>query len=247
MLVWLLTSLAYAAEGSHADFSFSGMFWAAGPIAKTVIIMLAMMGLVWLLVSVERLIAFLRARGHSVALAAAIVTPLRNGDVAAAKTLAARQDFKAGYLTALLRVGLAEFEANTDEFGVKAAKRAVEKASNEQLAKLKRGFGILGTIASTAPFVGLFGTTVGVITSFQQMASGAGAGLDSVSVGISEALTTTALGILVAVVAVWTYNFFNAWLDKVGEELASSQADFVDWAEKQLVTRRSVLRAEAGK
>ena len=101
----------------------------------------------------------------------------------------------------------------------------------QEVAKLRRGMPMLATVGSTAPFVGLFGTTFGVINAFQGMAS-AGSGLAAISAGISEALITTGVGIGVAVVGVWLFNYFNNRIDKVTEELTSSEADIMDWAEK---------------
>lgn len=107
---------------------------------------------------------------------------------------------------------------------------------------MKRGMTLLATVGSTAPFVGLFGTTFGVINAFQGMAT-AGSGLASISAGISEALITTGVGIGVAVWGVWLFNYFNSRADKVADELASSESDFMAWAEKQI---QEPLRA-AGK
>jgi biopolymer transport protein ExbB/biopolymer transport protein TolQ len=92
---------------------------------------------------------------------------------------------------------------------------------------------VLATVGSTAPFVGLFGTTFGVINAFQGMAT-AGSGLAAISAGISEALITTGVGIGVAVIGVWLFNYYNHRIEKVTEELTSSEADFMDWAEKLL-------------
>jgi biopolymer transport protein ExbB/biopolymer transport protein TolQ len=123
--------------------------------------------------------------------------------------------------------------ARLDAHGVKNAQRAVDKAHSEEIAKMKRGMTILATTGSTAPFVGLFGTTFGVINAFQGMAT-AGSGLASISAGISEALITTGIGIGVAVVGVWMFNYFNQRMDKIRDELNSSESDFMDWAEKQV-------------
>ena len=91
----------------------------------------------------------------------------------------------------------------------------------EEISKMKRGMTVLATTGSTAPFVGLFGTTFGVINAFQGMAT-AGAGLAGISAGISEALITTGVGIGVAVWGVWLFNYFTARADKVKDELAAS-------------------------
>jgi biopolymer transport protein ExbB/TolQ len=96
---------------------------------------------------------------------------------------------------------------------------------------------ILATVGSTAPFVGLFGTSVGVINAFSGMKESTG--ISAVAGGISEALVTTAFGIFVAVVGVWVYNFFNGRIDKINEELTSSESDFMDWAEKLVQSRQT--------
>ena len=95
---------------------------------------------------------------------------------------------------------------------------------------------ILATVGSTAPFVGLFGTTFGVINAFQGMAT-AGSGLAAISSGISEALITTGVGIGVAVVGVWVFNYFNGRIEKVTDELFSSEADFMAWAIRSAAPR----------
>ena len=122
-------------------------------------------------------------------------------------------------------------DSGSDRFALDNAKRAVSKAYAEEMAKLQRGMTVLATTGSTAPFVGLFGTTFGVINAFQGMAE-AGAGLAAISAGISEALITTGVGIGVAVFGVWLFNYFNFRIQKVQDELNSSEADFVQWAAK---------------
>lgn len=244
MLLSLLIDLAQAAEPAPSSGFTVGEMWShAGIPAKTVIVLLALMLLGCTFVAVERLIAFSRARNQSMQIAASIVGPLRANDIAAAAKVAKDERFKASYLASLLRAGLVELEGRADRHGVDNAHRAVDKVTGEELAKLKRGFAILATTGSTAPFVGLFGTTVGVINAFQGMS--AGAGLSTIGPGIAEALATTALGIAVAIVGVWMYNYFNHRIEKVTEELASSTADFFDWAEKLLQAREP--QAEAGK
>lgn len=246
MLLNLLTDLAHAAGEADpgAGFTVSEMWIHAGILAKLVIVTLIFMLLACLFVSVERLIAFSRARNQSMQVAASIVGPLRANDIAAASKVAKDERFKASYLASLLRVGLIELESRQDRNGVDNAHRAVLKAGGEELAKLKRGFAILATTGSTAPFVGLFGTTVGVINAFQGMS--AGAGLSTIGPGIAEALSTTAMGIAVAIAGVWLYNYFNFRIEKVTEELASSESDFFDWAEKLLQSRQPTA-AESGK
>jgi len=74
---------------------------------------------------------------------------------------------------------------------------------------MKKGLGGLGSISSAAPFIGLFGTVVGIINAFRSMASSGQGGLGAVSAGIAEALFTTAVGLIVAIPAVMAFNYFT--------------------------------------
>ncbi|MBI2387744.1 MAG: MotA/TolQ/ExbB proton channel family protein [Elusimicrobia bacterium] len=98
-------------------------------------------------------------------------------------------------------------------------RRAAERASQRAVAELERGISTLGTIASVAPFIGLFGTVLGVMRAFKDLASAAGAGPGLVAVGISEALICTAAGLLVAIPAVAAFNHFNQKISQFESEL----------------------------
>lgn len=98
----------------------------------------------------------------------------------------------------------------------RGAQRAIDRAA----AVLQRGMPTLGTIASTAPFIGLFGTVVGVMRAFKDLAGAAGAGPGVVAIGISEALVCTAAGLFVAIPAVAAYNFFNSRTQRFTEEMS---------------------------
>ena len=233
MLLLLLESLAYAAEDGASGFTMREIWEHSGAIARAVIIMLIVMFVATILVGIERLIAFNRARSQSMKLAADIAGHLQTGDVSAALMQAQDEQYKLAYLGGLLRAALTELSARFDREGIENAKRAVDKAHMEEISKMKRGMTILATTGSTAPFVGLFGTTFGVINAFQGMAT-AGAGLAGISAGISEALITTGVGIGVAVWGVWLFNYFTARADKVKDELAASEVEIIGWAEKQL-------------
>jgi biopolymer transport protein ExbB/biopolymer transport protein TolQ len=102
---------------------------------------------------------------------------------------------------------------------------ALEDSKAEALIQMKRGLGFLATIGSTAPFVGLFGTVVGIINAFQGIAATGAGGMAAVSGGIAEALVATGLGIFVAIPAVVAFNHFTGKLENFHVELnrASSQ------------------------
>jgi biopolymer transport protein ExbB/TolQ len=232
MLLLLLETIAHAEEeAAGAGFTLTEIWQHSGFLAKSVVVTLALMMIVCVFITVERIIAFNRARSQSMRLAAEIVGPLQKKNIRAALKLAKDEQFKASYLAGLLKAGLGELASRADPHGISNAKRAIDKAHGEELAKMRRGMTILATTGSTAPFVGLFGTTFGVINAFQGMAT-AGSGLASISAGISEALITTGVGIGVAVMGVWMFNYFTFRSEKVSDELRSSEADFLDWAEK---------------
>jgi len=236
MLLFVFQNLAYASAGAEgSDFSLMSMWTSSGFIAKSVIITLLIMMFWSILVTIERTIAFNRARGQSMRLAAEIVKPLQEGDLNRALVLITDEQYNSSYLGSLLKAGLTELTERLDTTGLENATRAVQKATHEEIAKMRRGMTILATVGSTAPFVGLFGTTFGVINAFAAMGDGTG-GLSEISVGIAEALITTGVGIGVAVLGVWMFNYFTLRTDKVRDELESSEADFLSWATKLLQT-----------
>ncbi|HXS99743.1 MAG TPA: MotA/TolQ/ExbB proton channel family protein [Elusimicrobiota bacterium] len=113
--------------------------------------------------------------------------------------------------------------------------RAAERAIGRAVAELETGMGTLGTIASVAPFIGLFGTVVGVMRAFHDLAAAAGAGPGLVAVGISEALVTTAAGLLVAIPAVAAFNHFNTRIARFHEELGWTVEEVLDGLSERAV------------
>jgi biopolymer transport protein ExbB/biopolymer transport protein TolQ len=107
-------------------------------------------------------------------------------------------------------------------------RRSSERVLNQYLTKLERGIGSLGTIGSIAPFIGLFGTVLGVMRAFRDLAGTAGAGPGVVAVGISEALITTAAGLFVAIPAIVGYNYFTARIGRFSDELRWTSDEILD-------------------
>jgi len=139
--------------------------------------------------------------------------------------------------------GVGEFTQGVRELGPAAndtvelelllhgVERSIDRAKKRELASLSRGLPVLATISSSAPFVGLFGTVFGIITAFQRMADpskGGGGGLATVSAGIAEALLTTAVGLAVAIVTVWFYNFFTTKLEQIGALIDDASGELTD-------------------
>jgi len=106
-------------------------------------------------------------------------------------------------------------------------------------AELKRGLGGLATIGSTAPFVGLFGTVMGILHAFAQIANTHATGLTSVAGGIAEALVTTAIGLLVAIPAVMMFNYLTGRVEAFDVEMDNSSSELIDYFLKRREVRRS--------
>ena len=144
---------------------------------------------------VDRVIAFNGARNQSRQFAPAVAGALREGKLDEAIKIADR--YSKSHLAKVVVAGLQEFRAhqlNADISGeeIEASKRALERAEAIVHAELKRGISALATIGSSAPFVGLTGTVLGIINAFKGISTEKSTGLGAVAGGISEALVTTA-------------------------------------------------------
>ncbi len=137
-----------------------------------------------------------------------------------------------------------EFRAHQDSSDIpgetiEASKRALERTEAIVHAELKRGLGGLATIGSTAPFVGLFGTVVGIINAFREIATRGGqTGIGAVAGGISEALVTTAIGLAVAIPAVMMFNYLTGRVEAFDVEMDNSSSELIDYFLKRRGIRR---------
>ena len=121
---------------------------------------------------------------------------------------------------------------------IESSQRALERSEAIVHAKLKRGLGGLATIGSTAPFIGLFGTVIGILNAFQKIATEKSAGIGAIAGGISEALVTTAFGLLVAIPAVMCFNYFTNKVEAFDVEMDNSSSELIDYFLKQSQNRR---------
>jgi biopolymer transport protein ExbB/biopolymer transport protein TolQ len=112
---------------------------------------------------------------------------------------------------------------------INSAERAVERNMMIITSELKRGLALLATVGATAPFVGLLGTTMGVVNAFQGMATSGSGGIAAISSGISEALITTAFGLLVALPAVWAFNYFTNKIENLVVEMTYTSKELIDY------------------
>jgi len=243
MFVQLLWSLYLLQEGGAVGFDLRSMWFQMGIPAKTVVILLFIMSAYSIGVMIDRFMAYSAARKQSRQFAPMVAGALREGKLDEAVKIADR--YKKSHLAKVVVAGLQEFQAHqvsTDIPGeeIDASKRALDRAEAIVRAELKRGVSGLATIGSTAPFVGLFGTVVGIINAFKGISNEKSTGLAAVAGGISEALVTTALGLLVAIPAVMVFNHFTSKIEAFDVEMGNSSSELIDYFLKR--TQRASAR-----
>ena len=218
------------------SFDLQHIWEASTPATLSILAMLFIMGIASIYVGIERAVSLGKARNQSRDLAEALTKPLADVNVAQSLKLCSDTQYKNSYLGVILKAGLGELDGGFNRDNVKAALRAIERADTQQQLDLRNGMNILATVGSTAPFVGLVGTIVGIINAFTAMSGpNAETGLAAVSGGIAEALIATAVGIFVAILGVWIFNFFTAKLQGIDNDISVSVQEFTDWCEKQLL------------
>jgi len=242
--VWAFMLLQEAAPSAAVGFDPRAMWGQMGLLARLVVIALFVMSSWSIGVMIDRLIAFNGARKQSRQFAPAVAGALREGKLDEAIKIADR--YSKSHLAKVVVAGLQEFRAHQMSVEIsgeeiEASKRALERAEAIVHAELKRGISTLATIGSTSPFVGLFGTVVGIINAFKGIATEKATGLGAVAGGISEALVTTAVGLFVAIPAVWMYNYFTNRVEAFDVEMGNSSSELIDY-----FLKRS-QRAAAGK
>jgi len=228
--VWAMLLLQEA--GGTVGWDVISLYKQMGSMAKAVVIILFVMSAWSIGVMIDRVLAYNGARKQSRLFAPAVAGALREGKLDEAIKIADRH--KKSHLAKVVVAGLQEFRAHqmSSEISgedVEASKRALERAAAIVHAELKRGVSTLATIGSTAPFVGLFGTVVGIINAFKGISTEKSTGLGAVAGGISEALVTTAVGLFVAIPAVWMFNYFTNKIEAFDVEMDNSSSELIDY------------------
>src|SRR6185437_2990893 len=229
--VWALLLLQDA--GSPAiSFDPRAMWGNMSWLARIVVIILFLMSAWSIGVMIDRLIAYNGARSQSRQFAPAVAGALREGKLDEAIKIADR--YSKSHLAKVVVAGLQEFKAHqvSSEIpgeDIEASRRALERAQVIVHAELKRGVSSLATIGSTGPFVGLFGTVVGIMHAFQEISTSKSTGIGAVAGGISEALITTAVGLFVAIPAVWVFNYFSNRIEAFDVEMGNSSSELIDY------------------
>lgn len=213
-------------------FTITEMVKNLGWVALTVIVILLIMSMYSIAIMVERFLTYSAAKKQSREFAPRVAQALKNDRIEDAINISDKH--KKSHLAMVVNAGLQEFRAHdgtSDISGdeIEASKRALQRAIAIKSAEFKRGLSGLATIGSTAPFVGLFGTVFGIINAFTGMKAAESAGIGAVAGGIAEALLTTALGLAVAVPAVWLFNYFTGKVDGFIIEMDNSASELIDY------------------
>jgi len=212
------------------------LFGLAGTVSTTGLVVIVILSLlsVWSLgVSLERVIVLTRARRQSRAFARRVSPHLAAGH--AMPAIDAARMFPYSHVARVIAAGLTTFQQKSARGlspteVIEATSRALERTRALTTTELSRGVGSLATIATTSPFIGLFGTVVGIVHAFRDIAANGGAGgMTTVSQGIAEALLTTALGLVVAVPAAWMFNYLSQRIQGLSLEMENSSSELIDF------------------
>lgn len=207
-----------------------------GLAVKTLMLLLAFMSMWSVGVFFERLFTFAQASKQSKLVAPQVAKHLKDGKLKDAIAVSQSKTYKYSHLGKVVLAGLQEYQFQQDsgvtlskDDVVDSVRRSIQRAASLTSADLKKGMGGLATIGSTAVFVGLLGTTLGVINAFQGIAATGSGGLGAVSAGIAEALVGTAIGLFVAIPAVWFYNYLTGRIEYFNVEMDNSSSELVDY------------------
>ena len=243
MLFNLYTSaLLLFAEGTTGAVGWDLMsLWRQmGWPARIVVIIMFVMSAWSVGIMIDRALMFGAARKQSRIFVQQVAGALREGKLDEAISIAERN--KKSHIAKVVATGLSEFQSASSQVAeqevVDAAKRGLERSVAIVHAELKRGLSGLATIGSTAPFVGLFGTVIGIINAFKGISAEKATGLAAVAGGIAEALVTTAIGLFVAVPAVWAYNYFTNKVEAFDVEMDNSSMELINY----FITRRAARK-----
>ncbi|MBP6742131.1 MAG: MotA/TolQ/ExbB proton channel family protein [Deltaproteobacteria bacterium] len=222
------------------DFNLVALWTQTSLPGKAVIVILALMAIYMLAISVERFLVFTKARRNSLAFIQKLMAKLSAKDIKGALSLS-QANKKANPIALVIEAALREYseglvalkDVGPDDIGdfdiLDAVNRSIDRVKEREVADLKKGLGGLATIASAAPFVGLFGTVVGIINVFATMKANGAGGIAAVAGGIGEALITTAFGLVVAIPAVMVFNYFTNAIDSFVVDMNEVSSELISY------------------
>jgi biopolymer transport protein ExbB/TolQ len=208
-----------------------------GGLVRLVVIVLSIQGLASLTVAVDRIVLIYLARKRSKKFAIAAMPLLEARKHAELSELARKEG---GHLAVLMARGIDTYEKNRargekHDKSVQLARRALERRHEELGTELNRGLSILASTGSTAPFVGLLGTVLGIINAFHAIAESGSGGLGTIGAAIGEALVVTGYGLIIAIPTVLLFNWLSGRVAQYEMGLSNAAGELVDHLEGQEV------------
>lgn len=206
---------------------------AATPFNKGIIIILLFLLALQIYMAVERGIMYVQSSGASRKFLKLFMETLRRGDFEAARRAATTHN--KSHIALVLKHGLDIFQyekqlkaLNENHDVIQPVERAIARGTAEVTELLKKGMGTLATIASASPFIGLLGTVWGIIAVFSDLKTKGAGDINALAGSIGEALGATALGLIVAIPAVWLYNFYTNLQDKTITNINNAASQMID-------------------
>ncbi len=214
------------------NMSLADLFSSMGPFAKGIVFTLLGMSAYSMSIFISKWWNMRKAQAETRKFAPEFSQFLEEDNLTEAIKLA--EGYKKSHVARVLGGALGEVrpliqDGSVTVSDINSAERAVEREMLMTVVDMKRGLGVLATVGSTAPFVGLLGTTMGIVNSFTGMAASGSGGIAAISAGVAEALITTAFGLLVAIPAVWGYNFFQTKIDNLTAEMTYTSKEMIDY------------------
>jgi biopolymer transport protein ExbB len=214
------------------NLSLMGLWTQMGAFAKGIVLILAIMSIWSLTIMIQKWWTIRRAQAETKRFAPEFSQFLEEDNLTEAIKLA--EGYKRSHVARVLGNALSEvkpliMDGSVTVADINSAERAVEREMLMTIVDLKRGLGVLATVGATAPFVGLLGTTMGIVNAFTGMAASGSGGLSAISAGIAEALITTAFGLMVAIPAVWMFNYFSTKIDNLTAEMTYTSKEMIDY------------------
>jgi biopolymer transport protein ExbB/TolQ len=201
-------------------------------LARLVTLCLVGMAVGSLYVAFERILILRRTFASSAEFARKSRPLLEGFEMNEVRDLTHQREFARAPLALVTQIGVEAYLRHQRETGaIEFVRRDLSRKLDQVGAEARKGMGFLATVGSTAPFVGLFGTVIGIIVAFTGIAESGGGGLDAVSAGIAEALIVTAVGLIVAIFSVWIFNFLNGKFEELDMRLQHAAGELIDFME----------------
>ncbi len=207
-----------------------------GMLAKVIAGFLVCMAIASIGVVIERALAFAKGAKESREFARQVAPKIESWEIEDVSAIAGK--YESSPLARMFRHTIDRYTRAFED--LEGGMTPVEMARNESTrrleeigSELRRGMNVLASVGSTAPFVGLLGTVIGIITAFNALGASATAGINTVMIGISEALSETALGLLVAIPAVLLFNYLSARVNLIELALTRSAGELLDEMENR--------------